>query len=352
MKYKDTTYSLYQKQVKDKDTAINEYIRRVLNMTTRMFVYSGLPDSIPQLELEKILQTNGNVGVAEVNGELYALYGGLGGTCDAYYNPINYNVANPWLKLEKSYTIDKDLVLIKNTPYGDSLLPTIGKYGVLTIDALITLNLASVLNRITMLISASDDKTETSAKEFLNKILNGDFSVIGENQFFKGVNLQNAQTGANTQITQLVELLQYYRATMLQDIGVNANYNMKRERLNTAELETNVDVLLPFVDAMLDERVKGVERVNKMFGTDISVTLGSSWKLEHENFLSLLNGTESEHVHLPKEDMTETEENDSETETETEENDTETETKDSETEENDTETETETETKEEKENES
>lgn len=301
---KEIKYNAYQKQVKDKDIFVRNYIDRVLNMTSRMFVYDGLPESIPQTEMERMLQADGVVGVADVGGTLYALSGALGGEPDAYYRPTQYTVVNPYLRLNKTYTIDEDVAIIRNTPDCSSLLPTIGKYAVLSCDGLITLNLASVLSRITMLISASDDKTKASADKFLEKILQGDFAVIGENAFYKGVNLQTPPNGSGIQISQLIELLQYYRATMLQDIGLNANYNMKRERLNTAELETNVDVLLPFVDAMLQERVYGVERINKMFGTGIKVTLGSSWKLEHENYLSLLDATEGEHEHTEKEDMT------------------------------------------------
>lgn len=76
---------MYQAQVKDKDTALDTFFQRVLCMTSKMFEYTGLPDSIPQVELEKILQTSGNVGIAKVNGELYALQGNRGGECDAYY---------------------------------------------------------------------------------------------------------------------------------------------------------------------------------------------------------------------------------------------------------------------------
>ena len=78
-----------------------------------------------------------------------------------------------------------------------------------------------------MLISASDDKTKQSADEFLKKILNGDFSVIGENSFFKGVSMQTANVSNSQYITQLVELVQYYRASMLNELGLNANYNIE-----------------------------------------------------------------------------------------------------------------------------
>ena len=357
---KENLYNLYQAQVKDKDTALDTFFQRVLCMTSKMFEYTGLPDSIPQVELEKILQTSGNVGIAKVDGELYALQGNRGGECDAYYKGKDFIVANPWLNLDKTFKIDSDIVVINNTPFADSLLPVIGKYGVLYTDAVITLNMTSVLTRITMLISASDDKTKQSAESFLQKILNGDFSVIGENAFFKGVNMQTPPTQSNQQITQLIELLQYYKASLFNDLGLNANYNMKRERLNTQEVSMNIDALMPYVDSMLTERVDGIKRVNEMFGTEITVTLGSSWKIEHENYLSLLKATEDGHEHTETEDVDPVTENENEeteetqeteeTETETEETETETE-ETQETEETETETETEeTQETEEKEN--
>lgn len=342
---KENLYNRYQTEVKDKDSALFTFMQRVLCMTSKMFDYTGTPETVPPVELEKILQTSGNVGIAEVDGNLYALQGSRGGECDAYGYGKDYVVANPWLKLNKTFKIDEDIVVINNTPFADSLLPIIGKYGVLYTDATITLNLASILTRITMLISASDDKTKQSADLFLQKILNGDFSVIGENAFFKGVNLQTPPTQGNQQIGQLIELLQYYKASMFNDLGLNANYNMKRERLNTQEVSMNIDALMPFVDSMLKERVEGVKRVNEMFGTDITVTLGSSWKIEHENYLSLLQATEQGHDHTDKEDVDPVTENETEETQETEETETETE----ETEETETETQ-ETEETEEKEN--
>ena len=320
---KENLYNNYQKEVKDKDTALNTFMQRILCMTTKMFEYTGTPETMPPVELEKILQTSGNVGIAKVNGNLYALQGSRGGECDAYYHGKDFIVANPWLNLNKTFKIDSDIIVINNTPYEDSILPIIGKYGVLCVDATITLNMTSILSRILMLISASDDKTKQSAESFLQKVLDGDFSVIGENAFFKGVNMQNPPSNSNQQIIQLIELLQYYKASMFNDLGLNANYNMKRERLNTQEVSMNIDALMPFVDSMLTERVEGVKRVNEMFGTDITVTLGSSWKIEHENYLSLLQATEDGHNHTDTEDVDPVNENETEeteeTETETEE---------------------------------
>lgn len=292
MNRKENIYQRFQSYVKNKDTAVMAFIENTLAKTQAMFVYEGLPDTVPAEELERLLQTEGNAFFAKVEGDVYALSGAAGGEPDPYNRPTIYTVANPALKLNKSYKIGVDGIFIKNDTNGNSLLPVIGKFAVLYTDGIISLNTASILTRITMLISASDDKTKQSADEFLKKILDGDFSVIGENAFFKGVNMQTAATSNTQYITQLVELVQYYKANMLNELGLNANYNMKRERLNTGEVAMNVDVLLPYVDNMLHERQKALKQVNEMFGTEITVRFGSSWYLEHENYESLVTGVE------------------------------------------------------------
>lgn len=361
MKRKDNIYKLYQTQIRDKDTAVTEFIANTLAKTQSMFEYEGLPESIPQKELERLLQTTGNVFVTKVEGVLYALTGGKGGEPDVYGRATLYTVANPALKLSKTYDIQKDGVLIENDSNGESLLPLIGRYAVLYTDGLISLNTASVLTRITMLISASDDKTKQSADEFLRKIENGEFSIIGENAFFKGVNMQTAPTTNSVYITQLIELIQYYKASMYNELGLNANYNMKRERLNLGEVSMNVDVLLPYVDNMLRERQNAVEKINAMFDTEISVKLASSWGLERDNYNALAadletatenpDPTEEPEPTEETEETTGTDGNDTETtETETEQTET-TETEETEeTDGNDTETEQTEETEETEEN--
>lgn len=359
MKRKDNIYKLYQQQIRDKDTAVTEFMANTLAKTQSMFEYEGLPDSIPQKELERLLQTTGNAFVTSVDGVLYALSGGKGGEPDVYGRATLYTVANPALKLNKTYDIQKDGVLIENDSNGESLLPLIGRYAVLHTDGLISLNTASILTRITMLISASDDKTKQSADEFLRKIQDGEFSIIGENAFFKGVNMQTAPTTNSVYITQLIELIQYYKASMYNELGLNANYNMKRERLNLGEVSMNVDVLLPYVDNMLKERQNAVEKINEMFDTEISVKLASSWGLERVNYNALAADLETAKENPDPTDepdpteetqeTTETDGNDTETtETETEQTET-TETEETkETDGNDTETEQTEETEENK----
>ena len=275
-------YARFQRLTKDKDRATAFYIDNTLQKTLSMFHYENLPDTIPPKELENLLQRFGFAVIAEENGKLYAFRAGLGGEPNVYYRPTVATVANPYLKLSKTYTIEenKDAVLFKNDFLCRGLVDTVGKYAVLLTDANISLNAAAVLTRLQLVISASDDKTKQSADIFIEKLLNGDFSVIAENAFLKGVNVQNVDYPLI--IKDLIELTQYYKSNLLAEIGLNSQFNMKRERLSENEILLNNDDLLPFVENMLFERKSAVNAINEKYGTDITVDLTSVWKQTKE----------------------------------------------------------------------
>lgn len=297
MKYKDITYKFFQSLSKDKDKSVRYYIDSTLNKTQSMFYYTGLPETIPACELENILQVDGVAFITEVDGKLYALAGGLGGEPNVYYKPTLFTVANPALNLSKTYDIENDGVLFKNDYLCKGLLPIIGKNAVLLTDCNISLNTAAVLTRLTMLLSASDDKTKASADLFVEKLLNGDFSIIGESAFLSGIKMQSANVQTRT-LTDLIELMQYYKSNLLAEIGLNSNYNMKRERLTQGETLMNVDDLLPFVENMLTEREHAVEKLNAKYGLNVTVDLKSAWKTEKEN---ADKNTENSETVLPSE---------------------------------------------------
>lgn len=277
-------YKFYDKStdyVMNKDRAIDLHCRLLLSKTNNMFHYDGLPDTIPFEQLERILQMNGNALIAKINGKLYALEGTCGGEFDEYLRPTLYVVSNVWLNWYHEYGINSnnkgDCVYCKNDLFDMGLLPIFKKFGSLLTENYITFRLLTISMRSILNISAPDDKTAMSAKEYLNQLENGKIGVIGENAFFDGVKLHNGSIN-NNYLSQFIELNQYLRATELQEIGVNANFNMKREYIGQDENSLNDDILRPFVDSMLEMRQKFVNEVNKTFGTNISVEFSSIWK--------------------------------------------------------------------------
>lgn len=281
-KEKFYTFEHAKSYVKNKDKAVTTFINNTLNKLQEMFIYDGLPDTLPQSELERILITNGNAFITEINGNIYALQGTLGGEIDEYNRPKFYTVANVALNLTKTFNIKNDGVLMKNDYLMTGIMPIIYKYGALLVEAEISLNSSAILSRIQLLISAPDDKTKASADLFIDKIINGDFSIIAENAFLDGVKMQNAPVGHSKYITQFIELVQYYKASFLHEIGLNSNYNMKREHLNDEEILLNVDALLPFIDNMYHCRLNAINEINEKYNLNIIVDYNSAWKTTHE----------------------------------------------------------------------
>ena len=270
-------------KAKDKVRNINSYVRYMLSRTSSMFEWEGLPETIPQEVLELQLQMNGYSGIAQYDGNLYAFYGGLGGEPNPNYKPTIYTVANPALKMSKAYKInqpDADCIIIKGDTMIQGLLPIFQKYGTLLAENELSINLVDIVSRCMFVMSAGTDAAKKAAEKYIEDVFKGDLGVIWDPAALETVHINPAAHGGTQTSTlkTLIELEQYLKAAAFQEIGINANYNMKREAINGAEAALNDDALLPLVDDMLRCRQIGAEAVNNMFGTDIKVKLSSAWE--------------------------------------------------------------------------
>ena len=281
----------------DKPSCINQHISYMLNRTHSMFKYEGLPETIPARSLELYLQTNGNVCFYEHNDKLYVFTGGLGGEPNPYYMPTIYTIANPALKLSVNAKIGVDCVVVPNDSLYIGLLPLFSRYASCITETELSIRIALINSRIIDIISAPDDRTRASAEKYLEDIISGKLGVIAENAFLDGVRAQPYGTTGNSNIlTNLIELEQYFKASWFNELGLNANYNMKRESINSGESQLNNDALLPLVDDMLSCREQGIQQVNEMFGTNISVSLSSSWEMKEKELKNISGQPENKLV--------------------------------------------------------
>lgn len=287
----------------DKKQNISYYILYLLNRTQVMFKWDGLPETIPERSLELYLQMNGHCAFYKYDDKLYIFTGGLGGKPDVYYMPTLYVIANPALNISKNLVIDKDCVVMRNDDLYLGLLPLFSKYASMLAENELSMNVALINSRIMSLITADDDNALEAAKKYFEDIKNGKLGAIGKRPFLDGITVQPYGATSQTNVlTNLIEFEQYCKASLYNDIGLNANYNMKRESLNSAESQMNNDALLPLVDDMLKCRKECAEKVNNMFGTSISVDFASAWEdniqeidLEHEA-LENDNSTQMENI--------------------------------------------------------
>ena len=87
-------------------------------------------------------------------------------------------------------------------------------------------------------------------------------------------------------LLKLIELRNYIESSWYIDLGLNSNYNMKRESLTDSETEVDTYTLTPLIKNMLEERQNGIKRINEKWDLNVSVDLGGSWKKLFEKILS------------------------------------------------------------------
>ena len=261
------------------------YVDYMLAKSIPMFEWEGLPDSLPYRELEKMLQCSGYAFLAEHEGQIYAFNGGLGGEPDVYGNPSQIFIASPALKLNKTFNLEKDGVLISNDDLRLGLLPLYERFAFMQTETDINLTLYGYNTRINRLISASDDKTKESAELAVKRAIDGDIAIISENAIWEGISIHTGTSQNTGTAKSLIELAQFYRASLYNEIGLSANTNLKRERLVSAEVEQGEDSIFPLVLSMLKCRINAVEKINAFFGLEIKVDFGSVWKVKHAELI-------------------------------------------------------------------
>ena len=269
-------------QLTDKHKLLKQFKSNQLNKSLTMFEWSNLPETIPAVELEKMLQINGYAVIAEYQGNLYAFQAGFSGQ-DPYNQPTKAIVNNPALKNNTTYTIGEDCIVIKNDDMKQGLNGIYEYYGQRLIENQITMLMTDYNLRMPFTISSSDDQTTQSAKMYLKKIIDGSLGVIGEQKLFKALSVTPTNSKQTATFADLYGYQQFIIAQLNNTIGLATNNNMKRERLTTNEIEVNKNASYPLVDNMMKNRQQAVDAINEMFDVDISVEYSSIWRGINDN---------------------------------------------------------------------
>lgn len=278
--------------VLDKRKSIYNYVMLMFDRTNQMFEYEGLPETIPAYIMELFLQINGHVGIVNYNDNLYALPGGMGGPPDPYYRPTYYIIANPGLGMSASFKIINYLppydrqawdsygecVLVRNDTNFRGLFYIFSRYATQMTENDISIRCAQINSRQQAFITAASDAEVAAANKYLEDLVAGKMTAVAEKSFLEGIKAANVSVNTANNIIQLIELQQYLKASWYNEIGLNANFNMKREYLSEEEIRSDTDVLIPLIDDMLYCREQAVEKINEVFGTNISVKKNSAWE--------------------------------------------------------------------------
>lgn len=297
-----------QDYVLDKEKSCEEFATYFLARVMKMFRYEGLPEEIPVDCLSKMLFEKGFLWFTKWKGtnnrneeedKYYVFQGNMGEITDAYYRPTGIIISNPGANCYKTFYLNRQKggtyygdegVIIRNDTLYHGLMPLIKRYAYLLAENVLTMNRADVFLRIIALISAPDDDTLASANNFIKGIESGKMSAVGENSFFEGVRMQSPPSNNGSYLTQFIEYQQYFLGSFFNEIGLNANFNMKRESIAKSESSLNEDSMLPLCQNMLRCRQEDFDVVNEMYGLNIKVSFDSAWL---QNALEIMFNLES-----------------------------------------------------------
>lgn len=260
---------------------INSYISDyLLNNALSIFKYDGLPDNVKAVDLEKNLLRFGKILFAKWHDEFYIFSYSDTGKQNYLGEYTNYQVNNPYIQCNEVFS-DDNAVRIFNTDTHEPLINLMGMYSELLTESYITLNMADINSRIPFFISARDNATKASAEIFVKQILDGKQGVIAEQPLFESLKINPLTDHEN--ISQIVELNKFFYSDYFQKIGLTNLYNNVHDRISATETEFTATSIYPYVDNMKRNRDTAVEKINAMFGLNVSVEFSSSWDYRIKN---------------------------------------------------------------------
>lgn len=273
------------------------YFKWLLDKVMQIFVIKDESDSEYDTKtinfdyLKSNLLLDGDICITDFDKKLYAVTGNMGGEPDEYYIPVVYTVANPILGSKMVYRKDwktnvQNGVLIFNSDIdalGWSAGPSRGLFDLihqtatLLADNIVSINCQQINSRVHVFFTVEDGDGENKAEagsETLRKMYSGRPYQVLKEDLFGSIKVNPVATSATANsITQLVELQNFIVAHFFQNIGVKANDIMKKERLITAEIEEQNDIVSVSLLELVTAWERGFEEVNKFYGTDIHVSL-------------------------------------------------------------------------------
>lgn len=260
------------------------YKKLLLEKAIGIYEYSGLPDSIPQHEIERLLLLRGNCIFVDSkkysrDGADYGLvalpvnFSGIG-----IYDDLQPNVlfATPLVAGDGAR---EDFAIGYNNSTHLPIRETINRYSRIMADVESTFSSYLYLLRKPFYAAAPDENTAESynAAMIANRL--GQQLTVFDQSTIKAITMLPAAEQLNaTQLTEIYSARENILRTFLSELGVQYN-NDKRERMSVDEVHANTQALVVNASDMLKAREKMCDDVNARYGTNISVRINPAYDI-------------------------------------------------------------------------
>lgn len=254
--------------------------RHLLERCFGTFVYDGLPESLPEIEVEKRVLFGFAPIFEHKKFGLITAWATVTGV-----NHYNRPVTCTWSQANcgsGTLTIGKDCAIIYNDTTDETseyqnprgLTELIDRFARLLADVDSSINIMTVSARKTAWAVAKSPDVAKSVKAAYGRQRAGDFDVVMDEGLYDFFKVYPETTSARVMSTNdLIALKEHLIRDFMAQIGIKTA-ERKAERMLTDEVAADDAMLDANLADMLKARQRGVERVNKLFGTNISVRLG------------------------------------------------------------------------------
>lgn len=284
MKTTEKTFWEYgdKRRTTRKARAFEVWLDKLFLIATRIFKYSNLPANLPSWEIEKRLIMAGNCFVFK--NRVYGVvtsFGGLSGV-DIYNNANSFNYAQSVLGSKSGLRDLKDGVIV----YGTSLDKIYGSRGVIgkrlqwyadqLSDIDVSRQVGLINNRSMCTVIAKSDNALNELRTYYQKLQDGEFVTP---KIFSGVlesteNLIKSATVQGYTLNDFDVAQQNLIKAFYRDFGISYATE-KKERLITDEVAADDDALDINIADMLECRQTGINSINNLFGTTITVEVNN-----------------------------------------------------------------------------
>ncbi len=263
---------------------LNRHWRRTLySRIENIFSYENLPEEINERAFKLGLFKFGKVLFFKINDKMCVQPFAYTDRLDWYYIPKFGRVVNPWLPQGKQnfeFEVDKEAVVWNSTPdiYNIRENSVISDLIFKTAAQLSENDLSYYCiqrnSRLIAMFTADNDIEKAEANRVIEKMYAGDPDITMQQDIVSRIQAMSiSENSMRGRLTELVEFQQYILANFYHAFGINSNYNLKREQLNSNEIDVNKEVLRLNIEDLLKCRELGVSKVNEIYNTDIRVSL-------------------------------------------------------------------------------
>ena len=258
-----------------------QYFNRLVELSVSVFEWQGLPETVDPRYLELHLFQNGSVVYFrdEVMGDL-CLDCIANGQFDVYGNPISRRAYSSYNQYQKTLN-ESDSVIIWNNYLRQPSVLDVKMFAkrLYNLDRIIDVNANA--QKTPVLVQGTEKQRLTLVN--LYKEFDGNAPFIFGDKNLDLNSLRAISTNAPYVADKLYQLKTQIWNEALTYLGISNLNIQKKERMITDEVQRNQGGTIASRYSRLEARREAVDKINRMFGTDISVDYREDFQITNNN---------------------------------------------------------------------